>query len=58
MRESSDCPHQTPEPSGLVSVLSLQLALLKEDFPEYTGHIAGAQSVVVTLPGCGTTKRV
>lgn len=37
-------------------MLSLQLAFLKEDFPERTGHTAGAQSMAVTMPGCGTRK--
>lgn len=54
MRENSDCPHQKPEPSGLVCFLSLQLAFLKEDFPERMGLTAGAQSMVVTMPQCGT----
>lgn len=56
MRENSDCPHQKPEPSGLVCFLSLQLAFLKEDFPERMELTAGAQSMVVTMPQCGTRQ--
>ena len=55
MRDS-DCPRQKPEPSELVSFLSLQLAFLKEDFPERMGHTVGAQPMVVIMPGRGTQE--
>lgn len=55
--EHSQRPHQKLDPSGLVSYfLSLQVAFLKEDFPERMGHRAGAQFPVVTMPGRGTRQ--